>query len=85
MARADLGECLKSAPAQTVFGILQTRDLTITAKVSRCRVQLETKVNTEACNHREGPYKGLLLVESAYYRFHMCLPMVSSCEIGSPM
>ena len=30
------------------------------------RLELQTKVHTKDCNHGEGPYKGLLLVESAY-------------------
>ena len=34
-------------------------------------LKLQTKVNTKVRNHGEGPYQGLLLVESAYYRFHI--------------
>ena len=33
--------------------------------------ELETKVHPKVRNHGEGPYKGLLLVESGYYRFHI--------------
>ena len=29
-------------------------------------LELETKVHTKVRNHREGPFYGLLLVESAY-------------------
>ena len=31
-----------------------------------CRVELETMVHPNVRNHGEGPYYGLLLVESAY-------------------
>ena len=34
-------------------------------------LELETKVHSKVCNHGEGPYYGLLLVESGYYRFHI--------------
>ena len=34
------------------------------------RLELETKVHPKVRNHGEGSYKGLLLVESAYY-FHI--------------
>ena len=34
-------------------------------------LQLESKVHPKVRNHGEGPYKGLLLVESGYYRFHI--------------
>ena len=34
-------------------------------------VELETEVHTKVRNHGEGPYKGLLLVESGYYHFHI--------------
>ena len=33
-----------------------------------CVLELETKVHTKVRNHGEGPYEGLLLVESAYQR-----------------
>ena len=32
-------------------------------------VELETKVHPKVRNHGEGPYKGLLLVESGYYQY----------------
>ena len=35
------------------------------------RVELQTKVHTKVRNHGEGPYLGLVLVESGYYRFHI--------------
>ena len=34
-------------------------------------VVLQTKVHPKVRNHGEGPYKGLLLVESGYYRLHI--------------
>ena len=34
-------------------------------------LELETKVHPKVRNHGEGPYQGLLLVESGYYRFHI--------------
>ena len=34
-------------------------------------LELETKVHPKVRNHGEGPYYGLLLVESGYYRFHI--------------
>ena len=34
-------------------------------------LELETKVHLKVSNHGKGPYKGLLLVESVYYRFHI--------------
>ena len=39
--------------------------------VSLYLVELETKVHPKLRNHGEGPYLGLLLVESGYYRFHI--------------
>ena len=41
----------------------------------RGRVAVESSASNEGYpkvrNHGEGPYKGLLLVESGYYRFHI--------------
>ena len=34
-------------------------------------LEVQTKVHPKVRNHGEGPYKGLLLVESGYYRFHI--------------
>ena len=34
-------------------------------------LEIETKVHPKVRNHGEGPYQGLLLVESGYYRFHI--------------
>ena len=34
-------------------------------------LELQTKVHTKVRNHGEGPYYGLLLVKSGYYRFHI--------------
>ena len=34
-------------------------------------VEIQTKVHPKVRNHGEGPYSGLLLVESGYYRFHI--------------
>ena len=34
-------------------------------------LELEAKVHPKVRNHGEGPYLGLLLVESGYYRFHI--------------
>ena len=36
-----------------------------------CPLELETKVHPKIRNHGEGPYQGLLLVESGYYCFHI--------------
>ena len=36
-----------------------------------CSIELQTKDHTKVYNHGEGPYKGLLLAESSYYRFHI--------------
>ena len=39
-----------------------------------CGVVLQkvpSKANPKVCNHGEGPSRGLLLVESGYYRFHI--------------
>ena len=58
-------------------------------------LELETKVHLKVCNHGEGPYKGLFLVESGYYRYHiqdtiktLCKTDIDSTvsrhEIGSP-
>ena len=33
--------------------------------------ELATRVHPKVCNHGEGPFQGLLLVESSYYRFHI--------------
>ena len=33
--------------------------------------EVETKVHPKVRNHGEGPYKGLLLVESGYYHFQI--------------
>ena len=35
------------------------------------QVELEMKVHMKVRNHGEGPYQGLLLVESGYYRIHI--------------
>ena len=34
-------------------------------------LELETKVHPRGRNHGEGPYQGLLIVESGYYHFHI--------------
>ena len=36
-----------------------------------CWLEIQTKVHPKVRNHGEGHYKGLLLVESSYYRFHI--------------
>ena len=43
-------------------------------KPGLCRIELETKIAKDYAklyNHGEGPYQGLLLVESTYYCFHI--------------
>ena len=40
-------------------------------ETEQSQVEFETKVHQKVRNHGEGPYQGLLLVESGYYRFHI--------------
>ena len=42
-----------------------------TYRVSRWVTSASNEGYPKVCNHGEGPYKGLLLVESGYYRFHI--------------
>ena len=37
----------------------------------RVRISAVNDESVKLYNHREGPYEGLLLVESAYYHFHI--------------
>ena len=48
-----------------------TRTATSRGSRGECWVELQTEVHTKVCNHGEGPYWGLLLVESGFYRFHI--------------
>ena len=41
-------------------------------------LELQTKVHTNVRNHGDGPYLGLLLVESSYYHFHISLSLIGA-------
>ena len=41
------------------------------AAIMTCGHQCQKKFHPKVRNHGEGPYQGLLLVESGYYRFHI--------------
>ena len=55
---------------QPAPSLVQTQDFLL---------QLESKVHSKVRNQGEGPYEGLLLVESGYYRFHIYYTIKTLC------